>query len=47
MKINNKRQTPVEHIKYLGMYLDKHLSCDEHIKQLSSKLSELTAFCLN
>ena len=39
IKINNKRLKPVEHIKYLGMYLDKYLSWDEHIKQLSSKLS--------
>ena len=39
IKINNKRLKLVDHIKYLGMYLDKHLSWDEHIKQLSSKLS--------
>ena len=39
VKINNKRLKLVDHIKYLGIYLDKHLSWDGHIKQLSSKLS--------
>ena len=39
IKINNKRLKLVDHIKYLGMCLDKHLSWDEHIKQRSSKLS--------
>ena len=39
IKINNKRLKLVDHIKYLGTYLDKQPSWDEHIKQLSSKLS--------
>ena len=39
IKINNRRLKLVDHIKYSGIYVDKHLSWDEHIKQLSSKLS--------
>ena len=36
---NRKRLTPVEYIKYLGMYIDKYLSWNMHISQLSKKLS--------
>ena len=30
---------PVDHVKYLGMYLDKYLSWNHHVFQLSNKLS--------
>ena len=39
IKFNGKKLQPVEQVKYLGMYLDKHLSWDYHINQLSKKLS--------
>ena len=39
IKFDNKRLVPVDNIKYLGMYFDKHLSWDYHIQQLSKKLS--------
>ena len=29
---------PVDHVKYLGMYLDKYLSWNHHVFQLSNKL---------
>ena len=31
---------PVEHLKYLGMFLDNHLTWEYHINQLSKKLSQ-------
>ena len=31
--------TPVEYIKYLGMYLDRFLDWNHHVKELSKKLS--------
>ena len=39
IKLDNHKLIPVDNIKYLGMYLDTHLSWDVHIKQLSLKLS--------
>ena len=39
IKFDNKRLVPVDNIKYLGMYIDKYLSWDYHIQQLSKKLS--------
>ena len=39
IKFNNKKLYPVDNIKYLGMYIDKYLSWDFHIMQLSKKLS--------
>ena len=30
---------PVDHVKHLGMYLDKYLSWNHHFFQLSNKLS--------
>ena len=30
---------PVDHVKYLGMYIDKHLSWNVHIQELCKKLS--------
>ena len=41
IKFNNKKLKPVDYVKYLGMYLDKHLSWDMHINQLSVKLSRV------
>ena len=39
IKFNGKKLIPVDSVKYLGMFLDKHLSWDFHINQLSKKLS--------
>ena len=39
IKFNNKKLYPVDIIKYLGMYIDKYLSWDFHLMQLSKKLS--------
>ena len=37
--VNYTKLTPVDNVKYLGMYIDKHLSWNFHIFQLSKKLS--------
>jgi len=39
IKFNGKKLHPVDYVKYLGMYIDKYLSWDFHILQLSKKLS--------
>jgi len=39
IKLNGKKLLPVDFVKYLGMYIDKHLSWDYHISQLAKKLS--------
>ena len=39
IKLNGKKLEPVDKIKYLGMYIDKYLSWNFHIQQLSHKLS--------
>ena len=39
IKFNGKKLYPVDNIKYLGMYIDKYLSWNYHILQLSKKLS--------
>ena len=39
IKFNNKKLYPVDNIKYLGMYIDKYLSWNFHLMQLSKKLS--------
>ena len=39
IKINQHKLPIVESVKYLGMYLDEHLSWEFHINQLSFKLS--------
>ena len=36
---NGEELLPVDHIKYLGMYIDKYLNFNFHIQQLSKKLS--------
>ena len=41
IKFNNKKLKPVDYVKYLGMYLDKHLSWDMHINQFSVKLNRV------
>ena len=35
IKFNGKKLYPVDNIKYLGMYIDKYLSWNYHILQLS------------
>ena len=39
IKLNGKKLTPVNSVKYLGLYIDKYLSWDTHIFFLSQKLS--------
>ena len=39
IKFNGQKLVPVDQIKYLGMYIDKYLSWNFHIQQLSKKLS--------
>ena len=39
IKFNGIKLTPVDHVKYLGMYIDKHLSWNFHILQLCKNLS--------
>ena len=39
IKFNGVKLIPVDYVKYLGMYIDKHLSWHFHVLQLSKKLS--------
>ena len=39
VKFCGTKLIPVNHVKYLGMYIDKYLSWDVHIQELSKKLS--------
>ena len=39
IKMEGSRLIPCENVKYLGLYLDKNLSWDFHVNQLSKKLS--------
>ena len=39
IKMNGFKLTPVDYIKYLGMYIDKHLDWNQHIQELSKKLN--------
>ena len=39
MKINCSQINPSDHVKYLGIFLDKNLAWDYHISQLSNKFS--------
>ena len=39
IKLNGLKLTPVDYIKYLGMYIDKHLNWNTHIDELCKKLS--------
>ena len=39
IKLNGVKVTPVDHVKYLGMYIDKYLSWDFHFHELSKTLS--------
>ena len=39
IKFNGLKLIPVDHVKYLGMYLDSYLSWEYHIHELSKKLS--------
>ena len=39
IKFNSVKLTPVDYVKYLGIYIDKFLSWNYHILQLSKKLS--------
>ena len=39
IKINGSKVNPSDHVKYLGIFLDKNLAWDYNISQLSNKLS--------
>ena len=39
IKLNGTLLTPTDHVKYLGLHLDKYLSWDHHILKLSNTLS--------
>ena len=39
IKLQGNKLIPTDHVKYLGLYIDKNLSWNYHIKQLSLKLS--------
>ena len=39
IKLNNEKLRSVNHVKYLGMYIDETLSWDHHINELCKKLS--------
>ena len=39
IKIIGSKINPSDHVKYLGIFLDKNLAWDYHISQLSNKLS--------
>ena len=38
IRFNGIKLSPVDHVKYLGMYLDSHLSWEYHLHELSKKL---------
>ena len=40
INFNGLRLTPVDFVKYLGMFIDKHLNWNQHIHELSKKLSQ-------
>ena len=40
INFNGHRLIPVDYLKYLGMYIDKHLDWNHHIYELSKKLSQ-------
>ena len=40
INFNGIRLKPVDFVKYLGMYIDKHLNWNHHIHELSKKLSQ-------
>ena len=37
--MNGFKLKPVDYIKYLGMYIDKHLNWNQHIDELTKKLN--------
>ena len=39
IKFNGVKLSPVDYVKYLGMYIDKYLSWDFHVQELGKKLS--------
>ena len=47
INVNGVRLHPVDYIKYLGMYIDKHLNWNFHISNLSKQLSRANRVCLN
>jgi exonuclease III len=40
INFNGIRLVPVDFVKYLGMYIDKHLNWNQHIHELGKKLSQ-------
>ena len=47
IKFNGVKLIPVDYVKYLGMYIDKYLSWNVHVLQLSKKLSKANGIHLN
>ena len=42
--INNSIIQEVAHAKYLGVIIDQHLNCNEHVKQITSKAIRVESF---
>ena len=40
INFSGTRLLPVDYVKYLGMYIDKHLDWNQHVHELSKKLSQ-------
>ena len=40
ISLNGHEITQIKHTKFLGVYIDERLNWDEHVKQLSTKLSK-------
>ena len=43
IKFCGKRLYPIESVKYLGVKIDTHLSCQYHVNDLSIKLNRANA----
>ena len=40
ISLNDHQITQIKHTKFLGVYIDERLNWEEHVKQLSTKLSK-------
>ena len=47
IKLNKVKLSLVEHVKYLGMFLDNYLSWEYHMNQLSKTLSQANGILAN
>ena len=39
IKLNGQKITPSDYVKYVGVFIDKHLTWDTHVNHLCTKLS--------